>query len=357
MFRARHYNPAVTLGVWMRENAPLATLFPTGWRRCLRRSSRHSRRCSCRLTERRPAIPAVGRAFVAEFLFTFALVYVVLNSATAKGTSGNSFYGLAIGFTVLTGAFAVGGVSGGAFNPAVAVGLAVMGLVSTTSIWIHIVADLRGGQQPRWCSRRSIRTISSGSSSPDAHHRHELLTRSRSHVIFLVMRYIEVAPLARAPALRGVFVGARRVGPRYGARSGAAGRSSRADRAQRRSVCGRRAGRDAHGASAGIAGGSDAARARAHDARPRARRRRAPSAARTEGALWRIERDPDGSGSSISRQSTRGWRIISSSTWRRGLDQWNGCTRSIERSVDGPRRSGSILSLDTPARSPWPVGG
>jgi aquaporin Z len=92
-----------------------------------------------------PLIPVVGRAFVAEFLFTFALVYVVLNTATAKGTSGNSFFGLAIGFTVLTGAFAVGGVSGGAFNPAVAVGLAVMGLVSTTSIWIHIVADLVGG--------------------------------------------------------------------------------------------------------------------------------------------------------------------------------------------------------------------
>ena len=55
--------------------------------------------------------------------FTFALVYVVLNVATAKGTSGNSFYGLAIGFTVLVGAFSVGNISGGAFNPAVAVGI------------------------------------------------------------------------------------------------------------------------------------------------------------------------------------------------------------------------------------------
>jgi aquaporin Z len=92
-----------------------------------------------------PLTPPVARAFLAEFLFTFALVYVVLNTATAKGTSGNSFFGLAIGFTVMTGAFAVGGVSGGAFNPAVAVGLAVMGLVSTPSVWIHIVADLLGG--------------------------------------------------------------------------------------------------------------------------------------------------------------------------------------------------------------------
>ena len=69
-----------------------------------------------------PIAPKVGPALLAEFLFTFALVYVVLNAATAEGTSGNSFYGLAIGMTVMTGAFAVGDISGGAFNPAVALG-------------------------------------------------------------------------------------------------------------------------------------------------------------------------------------------------------------------------------------------
>lgn len=87
----------------------------------------------------------IAKAFVAEFVFTFALAYVVLNVATAKGTAGNSFYGLAIGFTVLTGAFAVGSISGGAFNPAVAIGASVMGLIHMPSIWIHIVADLTGG--------------------------------------------------------------------------------------------------------------------------------------------------------------------------------------------------------------------
>src|SRR5213082_3769990 len=87
-------------------------------------------------------IPVV---FVAEFLFTFALAYVVLNCATAKGTLDNSFYGLAIGFTVLAGIFAVGAISGGAFNPAVAVGAAVMKLVNFSDIWIHIVAELAGG--------------------------------------------------------------------------------------------------------------------------------------------------------------------------------------------------------------------
>src|SRR5580765_5978828 len=84
-----------------------------------------------------PADPDIVRALVAEFLFTFALCYVVLTVATAQATSGNSFYGLAIGFTVLTGAFAVGGISGGAFNPAVAVGISVMGLASWSNIWIY----------------------------------------------------------------------------------------------------------------------------------------------------------------------------------------------------------------------------
>jgi aquaporin Z len=92
-----------------------------------------------------PLQPATAPALLAEFLFTFALVYVVLNAATAKGTSGNSFYGLAIGFTVLVGAFSVGNISGGAFNPAVAVGISVMGLSSWSNIWIYLVADFVGG--------------------------------------------------------------------------------------------------------------------------------------------------------------------------------------------------------------------
>jgi aquaporin Z len=82
---------------------------------------------------------------LAEFLGTFALAYVVLNAATAKANSNNSFYGLAIGFTVVANAFALGGYSGGAFNPAVAVGITTMGLNSVSNIWIHLVADLAGG--------------------------------------------------------------------------------------------------------------------------------------------------------------------------------------------------------------------
>ena len=92
-----------------------------------------------------PIAPKVMPALVAEFLFTFALVYVVLNAATADGTSGNSFYGLAIGMTVMTGAFAVGDISGGAFNPAVAVGICLMGISSWANIWIYLVPDFIAG--------------------------------------------------------------------------------------------------------------------------------------------------------------------------------------------------------------------
>lgn len=86
-----------------------------------------------------------GRMLIAEFLFTFALCWVVLNVATARGTEGNSFYGLAIGFIVLAGAFAVGGISGAAFNPAIALGAMVTGLLKWSNIWIYLLADFLGG--------------------------------------------------------------------------------------------------------------------------------------------------------------------------------------------------------------------
>jgi aquaporin Z len=96
-----------------------------------------------------PAAPAKvasdGKMLIVEFLFTFALAYVVLNVATAEDTAGNSFYGLAIGFTVAVGAFAVGSVSGGAFNPAVAIGATVLGLFPWSHIWIYLLANLAGG--------------------------------------------------------------------------------------------------------------------------------------------------------------------------------------------------------------------
>jgi aquaporin Z len=141
-----HYNPAVTLGVWIRGRCSTSDVM-TYWGAQIVGAVLAALMATFLVgAPRGPAlVPAIAPSFVAEFLFTFALVYVVLNVATAKANSGNSFYGLAIGMTVMTGAFAVGGISGGAFNPAVAVGVGVMGVVSIGSIWIHIVADLLGG--------------------------------------------------------------------------------------------------------------------------------------------------------------------------------------------------------------------
>jgi len=87
----------------------------------------------------------VLKAFIGELLGTFALAYVVLNVATSKGTTGNSFYGLAIGFTVFAMASTFGSVSGGAFNPAVAIGATVVQAFALKNIWIYLVACFGGG--------------------------------------------------------------------------------------------------------------------------------------------------------------------------------------------------------------------
>jgi aquaporin Z len=142
-----HYNPAVTLAVWTRGRcettdaiaywvAQVAAGLVAAFLVLYMKNSP-------KLPD--PTALDVGRSLVAEFLFTFALAYVVLNVATAKGTAGNSNYGLAIGFTVLTGAYAVGAISGGAFNPAVAVGITAMGLKRIADIWVFLLADLAGG--------------------------------------------------------------------------------------------------------------------------------------------------------------------------------------------------------------------
>ena len=91
------------------------------------------------------AFASDGKMLIVEFVFTFALAFVVLNVATAHGTEGNSFYGLAIGFTVAAGAFAVGGVSGAAFNPAVGLGASVLGIFKWANYWIYVLAPLCGG--------------------------------------------------------------------------------------------------------------------------------------------------------------------------------------------------------------------
>ena len=124
-----HYNPAVTLAVWLRGRCPAADVPSIGFRRFSARLAASF--ITLHLKDNPTLTPTevnVVPALIAEFIGTFALAYVVLNVATAKATAGNSNYGLAIGFTVMVMAYALGGISGGAFNPAVAVGITLMHL-------------------------------------------------------------------------------------------------------------------------------------------------------------------------------------------------------------------------------------
>ena len=142
-----HYNPAVTVGILIRGKLQPADVVPY-WIAQLAGATVAALivskifRAGVAVT---PITPHVGPALLAEFLFTFALVYVVFDAATAEATSGNSFYGLAIGMTVMTGAFAVGDISGGAFNPAVALGTSILGISGWADIWIYLVANFAGG--------------------------------------------------------------------------------------------------------------------------------------------------------------------------------------------------------------------
>ena len=140
-----HYNPAVTLAVWIRGRCDTKDVAPYILSQLLGALAAAAAVKFIYGPGKPKEITNPSATLLAEFLFTLALAYVVLNVATAKGTSGNSFYGLAIGMTVMAGAFAVGGVSGGAFNPAVVVGAAAMKLLRGSDAWIHLVGDFAGG--------------------------------------------------------------------------------------------------------------------------------------------------------------------------------------------------------------------
>jgi aquaporin Z len=144
-----HYNPAVTLAVAIRGRMPAAevpvyflaqfigAVMATG--------ASYYMKGDNDMAGAPPPAYYLPQLVFAEFIFTFALAYVVLNVATAKANAGNSFYGLAIGFTVMVGAFTVGPISGGAFNPAVAIGGYILGLIPSGHCLPYIAAELSAG--------------------------------------------------------------------------------------------------------------------------------------------------------------------------------------------------------------------
>lgn len=141
-----HFNPMVTLAVWLRGRCPAGDV--PGYMVAQVAGAGAAAKLALFFKAGAVVAPAelkVVPALLAELVGAFALAYVVLNVATSKDTAGNSNYGLAIGFTVMAMAFALGGISGGAFNPAVAVGIVLMHLVNATDIWIFLLANFAGG--------------------------------------------------------------------------------------------------------------------------------------------------------------------------------------------------------------------
>ena len=141
-----HYNPAVTFAVWFRGKMDSRDVFPYMVTQVI---AGVVAALAVLLVKGSPETPPMEistlPALIAEILFTFALCLVILEVATSKATEGNSYYGIAIGFTVMAGTYAVGGVSGGVFNPAVAVGIIVMGIAAPSSIWVYLCANSIGG--------------------------------------------------------------------------------------------------------------------------------------------------------------------------------------------------------------------
>ena len=140
-----HYNPAVTLAVFIRGKASVHELIGYWVFQAVAAAVAGS--VVLWLKGGGPlTVPTMDltRAVAGEFVFTFALAYVVLNVATARDVEGNSYYGLAIGFTVLAGAYAIGGLSGGHFNPAVSVGALVMGMIGPADAIVLFLPQLAG---------------------------------------------------------------------------------------------------------------------------------------------------------------------------------------------------------------------
>ncbi len=146
-----HYNPAVTLGFWLRGGMRRADAVPYVAAQLL--GAWLGASAVQLLTGETFALaPGDGvgpaRALLAEGLFTFALVLVILNVALSKTTAGNQYYGLAIGLVVVGGAFTVGDLSGGAFNPAVGTGPLVVhamaGAGGLGDAWLYWVGPAVG---------------------------------------------------------------------------------------------------------------------------------------------------------------------------------------------------------------------
>lgn len=143
-----HFNPAVSLGVWLRGKMSQRELIEY---LCAQFAGAVVGVIIWRILH--GAWPEgftgreldFGKSVVAEFLFTFLLVSTVLHVATTKALANNQFYGLAIGLCVIAGGVSVGDISGAAFNPAVGLGIVLSGTVKAISMVYYLIGCFGGG--------------------------------------------------------------------------------------------------------------------------------------------------------------------------------------------------------------------
>ena len=160
-----HYNPAVSFGVFLRRRLSVRDMVAY-WAAQLVGAALASS-FGFLVSGHTPGIHPgtkgqVLQALAVEIVFTASLVLVVLNVAMTKATQGNSFYGLAIGSTIVAAAFVGGPLSGGAFNPAVGmsatIGSALFANGTLSDLWIYLVGPLVGAALGAWIHRLQIGT-------------------------------------------------------------------------------------------------------------------------------------------------------------------------------------------------------
>jgi aquaporin Z len=147
-----HYNPAVTLGIWIQKKikSPEAGIYMfVQLIAAVAAAAVYQVIHGGKMTVSPGSKYSFGAALVAEIIFTFALVSVVLHTAVSKRTAGNHYYGIAIGFILIAGAYSVGTISGGAFNPAVGLGPNIYNFSYLADHWsnaaLYLIGPLFGG--------------------------------------------------------------------------------------------------------------------------------------------------------------------------------------------------------------------
>ena len=148
-----HYNPAVTISIWIRGACEKSEVVPYAL------SQLAAGLLAALIAANLIVTGSISEDYpiemfepsgmetsiiVSELLFTFALVFVILNVATSESNEGNGYYGAAIALVVLAGALTVGSISLASFNPAVSLSLVVVGKMAAADLWLHLVPQLFG---------------------------------------------------------------------------------------------------------------------------------------------------------------------------------------------------------------------